>query len=91
MEMNYVKKLKEQLSELKKHLARAQEAEKKLQEERERYLSLVTNIPGAVYRCELSPTWKMYYISDAMFSHSLCPRCAQELYGNSEWYNKYKK
>ncbi len=26
--------------------------------------------------------------SDASFSHSLCPRCAKELYGDEEWFKK---
>jgi len=29
--------------------------------------------------------------SDAAFSHSLCPECSDELYGNETWYIKMKK
>jgi len=29
--------------------------------------------------------------SDALFSHGLCPNCANELYGNQKWYNKENK
>lgn len=28
--------------------------------------------------------------SDAQFSHSICPHCAEKLYGNEDWYNKKK-
>ncbi|MBW2167247.1 MAG: hypothetical protein JRG74_14525 [Deltaproteobacteria bacterium] len=26
--------------------------------------------------------------SDAVFSHGICPKCEEELYGNQEWYKK---
>lgn len=29
--------------------------------------------------------------SDAFFSHSLCPKCADKLYGDQDWYKKGKK
>ncbi|MDC7231895.1 MAG: transporter substrate-binding domain-containing protein [Spirochaetales bacterium] len=29
--------------------------------------------------------------TDASFSHSLCPRCARELYGNEEWFTADRK
>ncbi|MFC1669216.1 hypothetical protein ACFL20_02410 [Spirochaetota bacterium] len=29
--------------------------------------------------------------SDAQFSHSICPDCAEKLYGHEEWYKEYKK
>ena len=29
--------------------------------------------------------------SDALFSHGMCPACADELYGDQEWYKKGKK
>jgi len=29
--------------------------------------------------------------SEAQFSHSVCPDCAEKLYGNTEWYKKRKK
>jgi len=29
--------------------------------------------------------------SEALFSHSVCPTCAEELYGSSDWYQKIKK
>ncbi|WDP90583.1 MAG: PAS domain S-box protein [Desulfobacter sp.] len=29
--------------------------------------------------------------SEASFSHSLCPQCSDELYGNESWYQKMKK
>lgn len=29
--------------------------------------------------------------SEASFSHSLCPECSDELYGNEDWYQKMKK
>jgi len=29
--------------------------------------------------------------SEAMFSHSLCPECAEKLYGHQEWFRKTEK
>lgn len=29
--------------------------------------------------------------SDVMFSHSICPKCEEELYGDQEWYKKRMK
>ncbi|MEA2059670.1 MAG: hypothetical protein U9P10_03930 [Thermodesulfobacteriota bacterium] len=29
--------------------------------------------------------------SDASFSHSVCPECAEKLYGHEDWYIKMKK
>ena len=29
--------------------------------------------------------------SDATFSHSICPECSDNLYGNQDWYIKMKK
>jgi len=29
--------------------------------------------------------------SDALFSHGICPECAEELYGDTKWYKKRKK
>ncbi len=37
--------------------------EKSLKESEEKYSDLVTNIPGAVYRCENNSRWSMEYIS----------------------------
>ncbi len=35
-----------------------------LEEEKSRYMSIVSNIPGAVYRCYCNKNWDMQYISD---------------------------
>jgi len=29
--------------------------------------------------------------SDVLFSHGICPDCADNIYGDAEWYKKYKK
>lgn len=37
-----------------------------LRESRKRYKSLVSNIPGTVYRCQLDSEWTMQYISESV-------------------------
>jgi diguanylate cyclase (GGDEF)-like protein/PAS domain S-box-containing protein len=39
------------------------QTEAALESSRERYRSLVNNIPGAVYRCAFNPNWTMEYVS----------------------------
>lgn len=67
-----------------------------LQSER-KYKSLVANMPGAIYRSRLSSEDSVEFLnnqieeyikeySDAEFSHSICPECAQKLY--PEFYKK---
>ena len=60
----------------------------------------VTNLEGLIPICSKCKKirddkglWEQIeaYIEDhsnAMFSHSLCPKCAQEIYGDQKWYKK---
>ncbi len=41
-------------------------AEQALRESEQRYRSLVSNIPGTIYRCALDENWTMHFISDAV-------------------------
>ncbi len=41
-------------------------AEEALRESEQRYRSLVSNIPGTIYRCALDENWTMHFISDAV-------------------------
>jgi len=50
----------------KKAQKERKEAEKKLQESEEKFRTLVSNIPGAVYRRALGADWTMHFISDAI-------------------------
>ncbi len=59
-------KLKEKIVELIK-------AQKKIILQRKRYHSLVSNIPGAVYRCYKKENWEMLYISDSIEDISKYP------------------
>lgn len=43
-----------------------QRAEQELREGERRFRTLVSNIPGAVYRCQFDAAWSMHYISDAI-------------------------
>jgi len=47
-------------------VSEAKQTEEALHESEEQYRSLVTNIPGVVYRCELDPDWTVRYISEAI-------------------------
>ena len=49
-------------------------------EAEQRFKSMVTNIPGAVYRCRLDSDWTMHYISDAIEKISGYP--ASDFLGN---------
>jgi PAS domain S-box-containing protein len=46
----------------------------------ERFRSLVSNIPGAVYRCACDPHWTMEFLSDGI--QDLCGYPASEFLGN---------
>lgn len=48
-------------------------AEEKLRQSEERYRTLVDNIPGAVYRCDTIPPWRMVYMSDEIYDISGYP------------------
>ncbi|WP_435157369.1 PAS domain S-box protein [Haladaptatus sp. DFWS20] len=41
------------------------QTEQSLEESKQRYSSLVSNLPGIVYRCRNEPTWPMEFVSDA--------------------------
>ena len=44
------------------------EFEKKLQEKQRQLVTLMSNLPGMVYRCKNDPDWKMELISDGCYS-----------------------
>lgn len=37
-----------------------------LREEKEKYETLISNIPGVVYRCKFDKSWKVYFISNGI-------------------------
>jgi PAS domain S-box-containing protein len=47
-------------------ITQRKQAEATLKEREERFRSLVTNIPGVVYRCACDRNWTMAYLSDAI-------------------------
>jgi PAS domain S-box-containing protein len=55
-------------------------AEKELRQSEERFRTLVTNIPGAVYRCDNDSDWTMRFLSDAIVDISGYP--ASDFIGN---------
>lgn len=57
------------------------ETEEALQESEEKFRTLVSNIPGAVYRCALDADWTMYFISDAI--EEICGYPASNFIENS--------
>ena len=51
---------------LHKEIQSVRKAQAALAESEERFRTLVANIPGIVYRCELSSPWRVEYINDAI-------------------------
>ena len=49
-----------------------QDAYAELQAGEERFRSLVQNLPGATFRCQAGPPWKLLYVSDAVESLTGC-------------------
>lgn len=43
-----------------------QGSESRLREREQQYRSLITNMPGITFRCELAPPWRTLFISDAV-------------------------
>ena len=60
------KKLKLSNNKLKEKIAALTIAKQKISIQRKRYRSLVSNIPGAVYRCYKKEHWEMLFISDSI-------------------------
>ncbi|HSE59605.1 MAG TPA: PAS domain S-box protein, partial [Nitrospiraceae bacterium] len=58
----------------------AKRTEEALQESEARLRSLVSNLPGAVYRCACDPDWTMEFLSDAI--ERLCGYPASDFLGN---------
>ncbi|MEM8809221.1 MAG: PAS domain S-box protein [Cyanobacteria bacterium P01_G01_bin.38] len=56
--------------------------EQALRRSRERYRSLVSNIPGAVYRCVDAESWSMEFVSDAI--EGLCGYPADDFLANRQ-------
>lgn len=51
---------------IKEDITKQKNAEQSLRESEEQYRSMVSNIPGALYRCALDQNRTMYYITDAI-------------------------
>jgi PAS domain S-box-containing protein len=49
-----------------------QTLDRELMNSRERFRTLVENIPGTVYRCEVDPPWAVRYLSEAVVSLTGC-------------------
>jgi PAS domain S-box-containing protein len=56
-------------------------AEQKLSNSEERFRTLVSNLPGAVYRCQVDQYWTMEFISEAIFD--LCGYPAEYFINNN--------
>jgi len=56
------------------------EAQRQIQETSERFRTLVSNLPGVVYRCACDSDWTMEYLSDAI--EPICGYPAADFIGN---------
>jgi PAS domain S-box-containing protein len=65
---------------IKEDITLRKKAEQSLIESEEKYRSMVSNIPGVVYRCALDRTWTIYYITEAI--ENLTGYGAKDLQGN---------
>jgi two-component system sensor histidine kinase/response regulator len=65
---------------IKEDITLRKKAEQNLKESEEKYRSMVSNIPGVVYRCALDHSWTIYYITEAI--ESLSGYGANDLQGN---------
>ncbi len=66
-------KLKLANVKLKGKISQLIKAQKKIRLQRKRYHSLVSNIPGAVYRCYKKENWELLYVSDSIEKISKYP------------------
>ncbi len=51
---------------IKEDITRRKIAEQSLRESEEKFRSMVSNIPGVVYRCAYDPDWTVFFITDAI-------------------------
>jgi two-component system sensor histidine kinase/response regulator len=51
---------------IKEDITLRKKAEQSMIESEEKYRSMVSNIPGVVYRCALDHSWTIYYITEAI-------------------------
>jgi len=65
---------------IKEDISMRKRAEQSLVESEEKYRSMVSNIPGVVYRCAFDDSWTVYYITEAI--ENLAGYGAVELHGN---------
>ncbi len=65
---------------IKEDISLRKKAEQSLIESEEKYRSMVSNIPGVVYRCALDHSWTIFYITEAI--ENLSGYGANDLQGN---------
>lgn len=65
---------------IKEDITLRKKAEQSLRESEEKFRSMVSNIPGVVYRCNYDPDWTILYITDAI--ENLTGYRASELQNN---------
>lgn len=51
---------------IKEDITRRKQAEQSLRESEEKFRSMVSNIPGVVYRCAYDQDWTIYFITEAI-------------------------
>ncbi len=51
---------------IKEDITRRKNAERSLRESEEKFRSMVSNIPGVVYRCAYDEDWTLFFITDAI-------------------------
>jgi two-component system, sensor histidine kinase and response regulator len=65
---------------IKEDITQRKKAEQSLIDSEEKYRSMVSNIPGVVYRCAFDHSWTLFYITEAI--ENLSGYSANDLQGN---------
>ncbi len=97
-----INRLQSRLTQANTTLQKQVEEEQKLKKELQNTLDRIKVLSGMLpicSKCKMIRNDKGYWnriesyiekYSDAIFTHSICPDCSEELYGDEDWYSELK-